>query len=156
MLPDGTRAYSRDGSLSIDGEGNVVNSRGYMLEPSIQIPSDATAINVDPEGMLSVRVAGEEEVTELGQISLVRFVNEAGLEAIGGNMYRPTEAAGDPIEGTPGENGLGSLIQGYLEMSNVEVVEEMVNMIVAQRAFEISSKAIQTADDMMRTANSVR
>ncbi len=156
MLPDGTRGYSRDGSLSMDGEGNIVNSRGYPLEPAIQIPSDASAIQIDPEGMVSVRIAGEEEITELGEITLVRFINEAGLEAIGGNMFRSTEAAGDPIEGPPGESGLGTLIQGYLEMSNVEVVEEMVNMIVAQRAFEISSKAIQTADDMMRVANGVR
>jgi flagellar basal-body rod protein FlgG len=155
-LPDGTRGYSRDGSLSIDADGNIVNGRGYILEPAIAIPSDATAISVGADGRVSARISGEEEITELGEITLVRFMNASGLEAIGGNMYRATAAAGDPIEARPGESGLGSLSQGYLEMSNVQVVEEMVNMIVAQRAFEVSSKAIQTSDEMLRIANNVR
>jgi len=155
-LPDGTRAYSRDGSLSLDGDGNIVNSSGFQIEPAITVPPDAVEIQVNSEGLVTVRVTGQEELSELGTLTLVRFLNESGLEAIGGNLYRSTPAAGDPIESTPGDSGLGFLNQGSLEMSNVQVVEEMVNMIVAQRAFEISSKAIQSSDEMLRVANNMR
>lgn len=133
-----------------------MNANGLLIEPSLNVPPDATDIRINPDGLVSVRIAGQESTTELGSISLVRFLNEAGLESLGGNLYRTTPNAGDPIEGTPGESGLGLIAQGHIEMSNVQVVEEMVNMIVAQRAFEVSSKAIQTSDEMLRTANNVR
>jgi flagellar basal-body rod protein FlgG len=156
LMPDGTRAYTRDGSFQLDGEGNMVTSRGFLVEPSINIPPDATEVSVGAQGQVLVRVAGEETPSEIGSLTLARFVNAAGLEAIGGNMFRPTASAGDPIEGRPGESGLGMVVQGALEMSNVQIVEEMVSMIVAQRAFEISSKTIQSSDEMLRIANNLR
>lgn len=155
-MPDGTRTYTRDGSFSLNGEGMIVTANGFPLEPEIVIPEDATDLAISSDGLVTVRVAGETDILELGSINLVRFVNDSGLEALGGNLYRATPSAGEPIESAPGDLGLGLLEQGHIEMSNVEVVEEMVNMIVAQRAFEVSSKAIQTTDDMMRIANEVR
>lgn len=156
LMPDGTRAYTRDGSLQLDGEGSLVTSRGFLVEPSITVPPDATEIRIDSQGEVFVRIEGEQEPSNVGTLTLARFVNAAGLEAIGGNMFRPSPAAGDPIEGVPGESGLGFLVQGSLEMSNVQIVEEMVSMIVAQRAFEISSKSIQSSDEMLRIANNLR
>jgi flagellar basal-body rod protein FlgG len=155
-LPDGTLAYGRDGALSLDANGNIVNANGFLLEPSITVPTDATDLAIGPDGTVSARMAGAADPSELGQITTARFVNEAGLEAMGGNLYRPTLAAGDPIEGVPGEAGLGFISQGHLELSNVQVVEEMVNMIVAQRAFEVASKAIQASDEMMRLVSNIR
>lgn len=156
VMPDGTFGYSRAGSFNLDGEGNIVDHAGNLLEPNITVPVETVEIRVAGDGTVHARLDGELDTVELGQITLARFVNEAGLSAAGGNVYRPTPAAGDPIEGAPGENGLGMVSQGYLEMSNVQVVEEMVNMIVAQRAFEVSSKAIQTSDEMLRLANNIR
>jgi len=154
--PDGQIAYTRDGTFKLNRDGNIVTSDGYLLEPAIAIPSDATAIYVSSDGIVSVSRAGQSAPEEVGNLELARFVNPAGLKAIGKNLYQQTASSGDPQTGVPGESGIGTIAQGYLEMSNVSVVEEMVNMIVAQRAYEINSKSIQTADDMLQIANNLR
>jgi flagellar basal-body rod protein FlgG len=156
QLPDGSIAYTRDGSLKMDGEGSIVTSDGFLVQPEINIPQDASSISIGTDGTVEVLIVGADEPQEIGQFELVRFVNPAGLNAMGRNLYQQTGASGDPILGTPGQDGLGTLSQGYLEMSNVEVVEEMVKMIVAQRAFEINSKAVQTSDQMAELANNMR
>ena len=156
QLLDGTTGYTRDGSLHVDGTGRVVTSQGNVIQPEIVIPADASALAISPDGRVMVEQAGQSAQSEVGQILLARFVNPAGLVAEGGNLYRDTGGAGDPQLGAPGEAGIGQLLQGSLERSNVEVVEEMVNMILAQRAFEVSSKAIKAADDMMGVAASIR
>ncbi|MBE3574419.1 MAG: flagellar basal-body rod protein FlgG [Firmicutes bacterium] len=156
LMPDGTVAYTRDGAFKKDGSGRVVTSDGFALEPELVIPPDATSISIGTDGTVSVMVAGNDQAQQIGQIQLARFVNPAGLSSIGRNLFRPTAASGNPETGTPGLQGLGTLAQNYLEMSNVQVVEEMVNMIVAQRAYEVNSKAIQAADEMLQTANNLR
>lgn len=154
--PDGTISYTRDGAFKINADGRVVTADGYFLLPEITIPEDATAIAVGSDGVVQVSIAGQDDVTELGQIELARFLNPNGLLALGHNLASSTVASGDPILGTPAQQGFGRIDQGYLEMSNVRVVDEMVNMIVAQRAYEINSKAIQTADDMAGIANNLK
>jgi len=155
-LPDGTTAFTRDGALKLSNEGQIVTSDGYMLASAITIPSEAEEVSIGVDGTVTVRNAGETEVTDVGQILLAKFLNPAGLSAFGRNLYRQTTASGDFVEGVPGEAGLGQIRQGYLEMSNVETVEEMVNLIIAQRAYEINSKAIQTAEDMIQIANNLK
>jgi flagellar basal-body rod protein FlgG len=154
QMYDGSMAYTRDGSFKIDSKGQVVNSNGYLLEPPITLPEGTqhSEINISKEGVVRVKVRGNDDPVEIGQISLNRFINPAGLKAIGGNLYKTTEASGEAVPGQAGYNGYGSLEQGFLEMSNVKVVEEMVDMIVAQRAYETNSKAIQTSDSMLATA----
>jgi len=156
LQPNGETAYTRAGSFKLDSEGRVVTSDGFVIEPEISVPTDSIAISIGTDGTMSVLQAGETESTEIGTIELARFINPSGLQSIGRNLYVPTLASGDEITGTAGEDGFGTLTQGYLEMSNVSVVEEMVNMIVAQRAYEINSKAIQTADEMLQMANNVK
>ncbi len=156
QLPDGTTGYTRDGALKISGDGDIVTSDGYFLLPQTSIPEDATAISVGVDGTIEVMVAGQSDPTQIGQIEMARFINPAGLEAIGRNLMVPTGASGDAIVDVPTQNGLGQINQGYLEMSNVKVVDEMVNMIVAQRAYEMNSKAIQTSDDMAGIANNLK
>jgi flagellar basal-body rod protein FlgG len=156
LMPDGTAAYTRDGGLKMDAEGSIVTSDGYIVQPEINIPEDATSVSIGTDGMVEVLIVGEDEPQQIGQFELARFVNPAGLKAVGRNLYLQTGASGDPLLSTPGLDGLGTLNQGYLEMSNVEVVEEMVKMIVAQRAFEISSKAVQTSDQMAELANNMK
>ena len=155
LQPNGEVAYSRAGSFKLDSEGRVVTSDGYTLEPELTIPSDALSLTVGTDGTVSVLQPGQSTATEIGGIELASFVNPAGLNSIGRNLYLVTTASGDPATGTPGSDGYGTISQGYLEMSNVSVVEEMVNMIVGQRAYEVNSKAIQTADNMLQTANNV-
>jgi len=155
-LPDGTIGYTRDGSFKLSADGQITTSDGYFLFPEITIPDDAESISVGFDGTVSVNVVGQTDPQELGQIETAKFINPAGLEAIGHNLFRQTAASGDPITGTPGEEGLGTIAQGYLEMSNVDVVKEMVNMIVAQRGYEMNSKAIQTADEMSGLANNIK
>lgn len=155
-LPDGTEAYTRDGALKLSREGELVTSDGYLLRAAIAIPAEAMEISIGVDGTVSIRNAGETEVTDLGQITLVKFLNPAGLHALGRNLYMQSTASGDPIEGIPGEDGLGQTRQGFLEMSNVETVEEMVNLIIAQRAYEINSKAIQSAEEMITIANNLK
>ena len=155
-LPNGETAYTRDGAFKPDRDGRIVNSDGFALEPEIVIPSDALSISVGLDGTVSVVQAGETTPSEIGTIELARFVNPAGLISMGKNLFITSQASGDEITGAAGENGLGTLAQGFLEMSNVSVVDEMVNMITAQRAYESNSKAIQAADDMLQLANNVK
>ncbi|NLC52835.1 MAG: flagellar basal-body rod protein FlgG [Firmicutes bacterium] len=156
LLPDGTIGYTRDGNFKVDGEGRIVNNDGYILQPEIWVPENATDIIIGSDGTVSVMLAGEEMAEEIGLIELARFLNPEGLINIGRNIVRPSYASGEIQYGTAGRDGFGSLSQGYLEMSNVKVVEEMVNLIVAQRAYEVNSKAIQAADEMLQTANNLR
>ncbi|RKY37749.1 MAG: flagellar basal-body rod protein FlgG [Candidatus Omnitrophota bacterium] len=156
LKPDGAVAYSRDGAFKVDSEGKVVNSDGFVLQPEIVLPSDATDLNVGIDGTVTVLLAGDSTAQNLGSIELVKFINPAGLKSIGKNLYEVTGASGDPVSGMPGEDGLGTIATGFLEMSNVKVVEEMVNMIVAQRAYEINAKAIQATDDMLQQANRIK
>lgn len=155
-LPDGTIAYSRDGAFKLDDEGNVVNSQGYRLVPNITIPDDATQVNIGTDGTVTVLQGNDTTVNELGQIETVNFINPAGLHALGDNLYLNTNASGDPIVGTPGLNGFGQLRQGFVETSNVKLVEEMTDLIVGQRAYEANSKSIQTADSMLQTVNQLK
>jgi flagellar basal-body rod protein FlgG len=155
VLGDGTYAYTRDGALKLSGDGRLVTTDGEMIDPEISIPEGATEIMIARDGTVGVRVGNETEAQEVGRMELVRFMNPAGLKAMGRNLLVATPAAGDPISGTPGLEGTGEIYQGYLETSNVEIVEEMVAMIVAQRAYEINSKAIKTSDEMLAIVNNI-
>ena len=148
---DGTLAYTRDGAFTIDQNGLMVTSDGLTLNPQITIPQDATSVTVATDGTVSVAISGQSATTTLGQITISHFINPAGLNMLGGNLVQPTTASGDAIEGVPGQEGLGSIRQGFLESSNVDVAEEMVNMIIGQRAYEASSKSIETVDSMLQT-----
>jgi len=154
QLPDGSFAFTRDGSFKIDSNQQVVTSNGYLFEPPIILPENAilNTLAVSEQGEVSVKIGNDIRPTTIGQIELYRFVNPAGLQAIGKNLFKETVASGAEIPGTPATEGFGSVLQGFLEMSNVKIVEEMVNMIVAQRAYESNSKAIQTSDNMLSTA----
>ena len=154
--PDGTVRYSRDGSFKISPDGAIVNSDGLLLEPSMSIPLDATSISITRDGTVSVLLPGEVEPDTVGQIELVRFINPAGLSSEGRNLYSETVSSGPPILANPGRDGVGTLAQGYLENSNVKVVEEMVAMITAQRAYEVASKAIRTSEEMLQIANNLK
>ncbi|MCD6463715.1 MAG: flagellar basal-body rod protein FlgG [Thermotogae bacterium] len=155
QLQDGRIAYTRDGAFKVDSTGRIVTSAGNPLVPNIVIPSTAVAINVSPDGIISAEMQ-DGTVETLGSITLVRFVNPAGLKSIGDNLFVSTPASGDPIEGTPNQDGFGAIQQGYLEKSNVDVVKEMVGMIIAQRAYDLNARAIQTADDMLRTVSTLK
>jgi len=155
-LPDGTIAYTRDGSWHLDGDGQIVTSDGYLLEPQITIPEDTVELTISPTGEVYVRQPGDVEPNQIGQIELARFVNPQGLRAMGKHLFPEPPASGFPILGQPGEVGLGTLRQRTLEMSNVQVVEEMVAMIVTQRAYEANSKTIHTADELLQIANNLR
>jgi flagellar basal-body rod protein FlgG len=156
LLPDGNVAYTRDGAFKKDGQGKIVTSDGFSLEPELIIPDDATDISIGTDGTVSVLRAGSQDPELIGQIELAHFINPAGLSSTGRNLLLTTAASGPAVTGTPGLDGFGTIAQGYLEMSNVQVVEEMVDMIVAQRAYEVSSKAIQTSDEMLQIANNLR
>lgn len=153
---NGEVAYTRAGNFKIDSEGRIVSPDGLLMEPEITVPVDALAISIDSSGIVSVLQAGQTSPAEVGTIELARFVNPAGLQSIGRNMFIQTGASGEATTGQPGEDGFGTIAQGYLEMSNVSVVDEMVNMITAQRAYEINSKAIQAADEMLQTSNNLK
>jgi flagellar basal-body rod protein FlgG len=155
-LPDGSTAYSKAGSFKKDSTGQVVTSDGYPLIPSIIIPSNATKTTIGNDGTVSVLQAGQTNPTTVGNIQLANFSNQSGLTNMGSNLLLPSEASGNATTGTAGQNGFGSVAQGFLEMSNVSVMEEMVNMIVSQRAYEINSKAVQAADEMLQQANNLK
>jgi flagellar basal-body rod protein FlgG len=155
-MPNGDTAYSRDGSFKMSADGQLVTSDGFFLSPQISIPPEAESVSVSADGVVSVKVPSNSEPQDIGQIELAKFINPAGLEAIGHNLFLANGATGAPTLGTPSSDGFGRLDQGYLEMSNVEVVEEMVNMIMAQRAYEINSKAIQTSDEMSQLASNLK
>ena len=159
-LPGGGEAYTRAGNFHVDNQGYIVTAEGYRLSPNIQItaPETLISINISENGnVYAVRNEGGVQTTEdLGQITLYNFINPPGLQAIGQNLFKQTDASGPPIEGNPNTNGFGKLAQGFLESSNVNIVEEMVNLIVAQRAYEINSKGITTADEMLRTIGNLK
>ncbi|MFO7812185.1 MAG: flagellar basal-body rod protein FlgG [Pelovirga sp.] len=149
ILPDGTDAYTRSGALKKDSTGRLVTSDGFPLIPEIVIPEGSTSISIGSGGTVDVLLDGESTPTEVGVIELIRFGNPSGLKSLGRNLYSETPTTGAPIAGTPGEAGFGSLSQGFLEGSNVNIMEEMVNMIAGQRAYEVNSKTIKTADEML-------
>ncbi len=155
-MPDGTTTYTRDGAFKIDDNGRIVTSEGYPLSPEIIIPSDTVSINIGNDGTVSVLEAGQNTPSQIGQIQLANFINPAGLKSLGHNLYQETQSSGTATTDNPGSNGLGTLEQGVLEMSNVSVVQEMVEMIAGQRAYETNAKAIQTSDEMLQTANNLK
>ncbi|EGJ09577.1 MULTISPECIES: flagellar basal-body rod protein FlgG [Rubrivivax] len=150
QMPDGTTGYTRDGGFQVDNAGQLVTNQGYPVQPGITIPADAKTVTVADDGTVQVTTAGNATPTTVGQLQLANFINPAGLESLGGNLYAETAASGTPNTGTPGTNELGALQQGFVETSNVNVVEELVNMIATQRAYELNSKAIQTSDQMLQ------
>lgn len=152
-MPDGTAAYTRDGSFQVNKDGQIVTSNGYVLQPEITIPPGALSCTISRDGIVSIMVAGEAEPTTAGNIQLADFINPAGLQPIGENLFLQSASSGDPQEGDPANNGLGTLMQSYLETSNVNVVEEMVNMIETQRAYEMNSKVISATDQMLQYVN---
>ena len=149
QMPDGTTAYTRDGALKVDAQGQLVTANGYPITPAITLPQNATRFTIGADGVVSAMTPGATAPTQVGQIQTATFVNPAGLDPQGQNLFRETAASGAPTVGAPGLNGHGTLSQGYVETSNVNVVEELVTMIQTQRAYEINSKAIQTADQML-------
>ena len=155
-IPDGETAYTRSGAFKLDSGGNIVTSDGYALEPSITMPSNALEISVAPDGTVTVLQAGNTTPVEVGQIATAQFINPGGLKAMGKNLFLPTGSSGDVITGNPGSDGLGLINQGFIELSNVNVVEEMVNMIVSQRAYELNSKVVKSADEMLAIANNLK
>ena len=155
-LPDGEIGYTRSGAFTKNDEGYLTISQGYLLDPAINIPDDATYFQITQSGEVTATRLGQTESEVLGQIELARFINPGGLLSEGGSIYRQSDASGSPIIGMPGEENFGKIRNQFLEGSNVQMVEEMVNMIVAQRAYEISSKAITTSDEMLQTANSLK
>ena len=156
LRPNGDVAYTRAGAFKLDSEGRFVTSDGFFVDPEITIPNNTLKISIGTDGTVSVLQAGQSTPVEIGSIQLARFPNPGGLRSIGRNLYVPTSASGDVITGTGGQDGFGTIAQGYLENSNVNVVDEMVNMIVAQRAYEINSKAVQAADEMLQIANNIK
>jgi flagellar basal-body rod protein FlgG len=155
-LPDGTTGYTRNGSFKLDNNGNVVTTDGYRLIPEIVIPADATQITIGSDGTVSVMQAGQTVATQIAQLELADFINPAGLHALGDNNYINTAASGDVITGVPGLNGIGQTRQGFVELSNVQLVEEMTDLITGQRAYESNSKAITTSDEMLSTVNQLK
>jgi flagellar basal-body rod protein FlgG len=152
---NGQLAYTRNGNFHMDSDGNLVTSEGDRLDPQITIPEDRVGITIGADGTVNVQQAGQSQPQQVGRIELALFQNPSGLESIGKSLFVPTQASGDAITGTPGEIGLGTLLSGFIEQSNVSVVEEMVNMIISQRAYEANSKVIRTAEEMFTQANSI-
>jgi flagellar basal-body rod protein FlgG len=150
LLPDGTTAYTRDGSFQVDSQGTLVTASGFQVQPNITLPADALVVSIARDGTVSVTQPGNPTPTVLGQLQLASFVNNAGLQSLGENLFAETAASGTPQVNIPGTNGLGLISQSMIETSNVNVAEELVNMIVAQRAFELNSRAITTSDQMLQ------
>jgi flagellar basal-body rod protein FlgG len=150
LMPDGRMGYTRNGTFSRNGEGTLTTSSGYVLQPEIGIPDNVSEINVSADGIVSVNLAGETQPQEVGQLTLANFANPRGLQPVGETFAVETPASGAPIEGAPLNGGFGKLVQGYLEGSNVNVVQQLVDMIETQRAYEVSSKSISSVDEMMR------
>ena len=150
LMPDGTTAYTRDGSFHSDANGQLVTSSGFPVQPTITVPANALSVTIGKDGTVSAKVPGSTTPVQIGTMQLATFINPAGLQAMGENLYLQTASSGTPNTNAPGTNGTGLLNQGYVETSNVNVVEELVNMIQTQRAYEINSKAIQTSDQMLQ------
>jgi len=153
LMPDGTLNYTRDGAFQKDNQGQLTTASGYIIQPAITIPIDALSLTVSRDGIVSVTQPGATVPNQIGQLQLVSFLNPAGLQANGENLFSETNASGTPVANIAGTNGLGTISQGYVETSNVNVVEEMVNMITAQRAYELNSKAVTTSDQMLQKLN---
>jgi flagellar basal-body rod protein FlgG len=153
---DGTLAYTRDGALQTDGDGRIVTAEGLPLDPPIVVPPESTGVSIAANGTVTATLSGQSQPSELGQIMIATFVNPSGLRALGHSLFVPTAASGEPMVGAPGEEGRGGLLQGSVEKANVDIVEEMIGLISAQRAYEINSKVITTADDMLQAATQMR
>jgi flagellar basal-body rod protein FlgG len=153
--PDGTTAYTRSGALHLNGQGQLVTAEGYAIEPALTIPANATSISISRQGIVSVSIPGQSAAQEIGTLELASFQNPAGLTALGGNLFAPTTASGEATTGVPGTDGMGTVVQSFLEESNVSVVEEMVNMILGQRAYEANSKVVKAADEMLQQVNNM-
>lgn len=156
QMPDGTTNYTRNGAFKLDSDGKIVTSEGYYLQPEITVPQGTQSITIGTDGLVSVLMPGQTVPQKIGQIEMANFINPAGLSNTGQTLYAQTDASGEPVVSTPGTDGTGQIMSSYLEMSNVKVVEEMVNMIVAQRAYDINSKAVQASDEMLQTANGLK
>jgi flagellar basal-body rod protein FlgG len=156
QLPDGSRAYTRAGGLQVNKDGLISTSDGQVIMPALQVPQDATQISIDATGHITATVPSESQPVEVGQFEIARFVNPAGLSATGNNTYIATEKSGDPLTGKPGDPGFGTLAQGFLESSNVKLVDELISLVLAQRAFEVNSKAVQASDEMLSLINNMR
>ena len=156
LQQDGSQGFTRDGALKLDAQGRLVTSAGLPVEPPISVPPDATDVTIGPDGVVSASRAGDPEPSDVGKIQLATFTNPGGLTPLGHNLFAATASSGEPLVGDPGADGRGSILQGAVEGSNVEVVSEMIGMIRAQRAYEINSKVISAADEMLRNATSVR
>ena len=156
QLPDGRIAYTRDGAFKLDAEGNVVTSDGYLLVPNITLPATTVQVSIGTDGIVSILEAGQTQMQQIGQIQIAKFINPAGLHSLGSNLYINTSASGDPIVTVPGTDGAGALRQGFVEMSNVQLVEEMTDLITGQRAYDAASKAIVTSDEMLKTVNNLK
>jgi flagellar basal-body rod protein FlgG len=154
-LPSGEIAFTRAGTFHLNGDGTVVTSEGYQLEPQITIPANTRSISISKDGIVSVMVAGQAQAQQIGTIETATFSNPAGLRALGGNLFMPTTASGDPTQGSPGTDARGTIVQGFVEDSNVSVVEEMVSMILGQRAYEANSKVVKAADEMLAQVNTI-
>ncbi len=155
-LPSGEIGYTRNGTFKLNSEGYLTTSQGYLLEPPVSVPENVVSLSVSASGEITVDTSGEGDMESVGQLELARFINPAGLLSEGGNIFTQNEASGTPIVAEPGEEGLGSVKNQYVEASNVQMVEEMVGMIIAQRAYEVSSKAITTSDEMLQTATALK
>jgi flagellar basal-body rod protein FlgG len=154
-LPSGETAYTRSGAFHLDAQGALVTSEGYAMDPSITIPANATSVTISKDGVVSATIAGQTAAQQLGTINIATFANSGGLNPMGGNLFMPTTASGDAETGTPGTDARGTLAQGFVEDSNVSVVEEMVNMIIGQRAYEANSRVIKAADEMLQQVNNL-
>lgn len=155
-LPSGDKAYTRAGALKTDADGKIVTTDGYTIEPNLTIPARTTSISIENDGTVTVQIQGQSSPQQIGRLELANFINPTGLRAVGKNLFMESDASGSPTTGRPGENGMGTVLQGFIEMSNVNVMQEMINMIIGQRAYEVNSKAIQAADEMLQMTNSLR
>lgn len=152
-LPNGDEAYTRDGTFKLSPEGEIVTVDGYLVSPNIVVPEDAVSVSINTQGQVQAIVTGQVAPVDLGQFDMVNFINPAGLKTIGDNLYIETEASGDPLVGVAGDDGFGTLLQGFLEASNVNPITEVTNMIIAQRAYEMNSKVISASDEMLQALN---
>jgi flagellar basal-body rod protein FlgG len=154
-LPDGQTGYTRDGSLELDANGNLVTLDGYLVDPNITVPNNTKSVSISKEGVVEVTVDGQSTAQNLGQLQLARFVNKSGLSAIGDNLFLETPASGEAVVGSPGSEGFGTTLQRYLEASNVNAVAELSDLIAAQRAYEMNAKVISSSDEMMQTTSNI-
>jgi flagellar basal-body rod protein FlgG len=156
LLPDGSSAYTRAGTLQVNSDGFLTTPDGNVIQPPIQIPADAKSITIDQTGNVSVALPNQTDPDQLGQLQLVNFMNPTGLSPIGDNLYTATDSSGEPVRGKPGDDGFGTISQGFTEASNVSLVDELINMVIAQRAYQANSKVIQASDEMLSISNNLR